>query len=177
MSIQNQKYFDQFIATHEDFPKPGISFKDMMPLLADPTAFQNLTETFADLVKNFNPEIIVGLESRGFLLGTPLAHKLNIPFVPIRKKGKLPGELFRVEYALEYGTDIMEIQKSSNVGGKRVLVVDDLLATGGTLDAACQLLKSCGVEEMTSLLLIELEFLKGKDRVTKYGDVISVCKY
>lgn len=177
---QDAKYFDQFIATHEDFPKPGISFKDMFPLLANPEAFANLIEKFVEMVADFKPDVIIGLESRGFLLGTPLALKLDIPFVPIRKKGKLPGELERVEYSLEYGTDIMEIQKSAVnlMSGKKILIVDDLLATGGTLNAACQLVNQiCPDSQIASLLLIELDFLKGRNRVDKYGQVFSLLHY
>ena len=189
MPLQDAKYFNQFIGTHENFPKPGITFKDMMPLLNNPQAFTNLIDTFAEMVKTFNPDIIVGLESRGFLLGTPLAIKLGLPFVPIRKKGKLPGECFQVEYKLEYGSDVFELQKDSLASTSKslkkssedlkILIVDDLLATGGTLNASCQLLNSAGIKNgnICMLLLIELDFLKGKDRVSGYGEVKSVLHY
>merc|ERR1712018_1105105 len=109
----------------------------MFPLLSNPEASTHLIDKFAEMVEKFNPDVIIGLESRGFLLGTPLSLKFNIPFLPIRKKGKLPGELYSLEYALEYGTDKIEIQKSSYdlINNKKVLIVDDLLATGGTLNA------------------------------------------
>merc|ERR1712080_709528 len=123
-----------------DFPKPGIIFKDMFPLLANPEAFSDLIDTFADKIKDKNIDYIIGLESRGFLLGTPLAVKCNIPFIPIRKKGKLPGKCHQIEYALEYGSDIFEMQEAAiSKKNANILIIDDLLATGGTLNAACQL--------------------------------------
>ena len=138
MPIQPASHFDKFIGHHADFPKPGILFHDMMPLLANPAAFTDLIDTLAEKFKSSNFTSIVGLESRGFLLGTPLAIKLGIPFVPIRKPGKLPGDLFSFKYDLEYGSDTLELQKSAPIGkDSKVLVVDDLLATGGTLNASC----------------------------------------
>ena len=179
MPVKDAAYFEQFIGSHPDFPKPGITFKDMMPLLADPEAFSNLNDTLSQHIEAFKPDVVIGLESRGFILGTPLAIKTKLPFIPIRKKGKLPGELYRQEYQLEYGTDIMEIQKSNDLKGKKVCIVDDLLATGGTLEASCNLLEKCGVNkgDMQMLLLIELDFLKGRNRVEKFGPVESVLHY
>merc|ERR1712173_358335 len=178
MPIQENNHFDQFIGHHENFPKPGITFHDMMPLLANPTAFTDLIDTLADKFKDSGFNAIVSLESRGFLLGTPLAIKLGIPFVPIRKPGKLPGECFSYKYDLEYGSDTLEMQKSAPVNEKsKVLVVDDLLATGGTLNASCTLLNRTGITDIEMVLLIELPELNGRAKVEKYGKVHTILEY
>merc|ERR1711879_556053 len=178
MPIQQNSHFDQFIGHHADFPKPGITFHDMFPLLANPTAFADLTDTLAAKFQADKFDAIVGLESRGFLLGTPLALKLKIPFIPIRKPGKLPGECFSYKYDLEYGSDTLEMQKSAPINSNsKVLVVDDLLATGGTLNASCTLLNQSGIKDIEMVLLIELPELKGRAKVEKYGKVHSILEY
>ncbi|KAG7164342.1 adenine phosphoribosyltransferase-like [Homarus americanus] len=162
------------IASYPDFPKPGIVFKDIFSVLADPPVFKDLMVIFEERIRAICPdvEIIVGLESRGFLLGTPLALALGVPFVPVRKKGKLPGELKQVSYKLEYGTDVFEAQANSVKPGQKVVIVDDLLATGGTMKAACDLVTSLGGAVAVCFVCIELVDLKGREQLTKPCDAI-----
>ncbi|XP_041376026.1 adenine phosphoribosyltransferase-like [Gigantopelta aegis] len=157
------------IGAYPDFPKPGIFFRDIFPVLLDPTTFRLLNAVLVEHIKTKCPgvQLIIGLESRGFLFGPNLAQELNIGFVPIRKKGKLPGEVFGVEYKLEYGLDRFEIQKNSVKPGQKVVIVDDLLATGGTMKAACELMTMVKAEILECLVVIELDFLKGRDKLTK----------
>ncbi|MFY9343514.1 MAG: adenine phosphoribosyltransferase [Planctomycetota bacterium] len=147
-----------------DFPKPGILFKDITPLLASPPA---MTEAIARLARFDVGRIdkVAAIESRGFLFGVPLAMKLGVGFVPIRKPGKLPWKTNRVEYVLEYGKDAVEIHQDGVKKGERVLLVDDLLATGGTMGAACQLVESCGGEVAACAFVVELSFLPGRKRL------------
>ncbi len=147
-----------------NFPKPGILFKDITPLLASPAA---MIETIARLAKLDVGRVdkVAAIESRGFLFGAPLAMKLGVGFVPIRKPGKLPWKTHRVEYALEYGKDAVEIHQDAVQKGERVLLVDDLLATGGTMDAACQLIESCGGVVVACAFVVELGFLSGRKRL------------
>jgi adenine phosphoribosyltransferase len=150
-----------FLRDVPDFPKPGILFKDITPMLASPEAMQAATDQLAAL--DFGQvDKIAGIESRGFLFGVPLAMKLGIGFVPIRKPGKLPAQTRRVEYALEYGTDAIEIHEDAVAAGERVLIVDDLLATGGTMGAAAELVQACGGEVAGCAFVIELAFLQGR---------------
>lgn len=157
------------IKDHPDFPKPGILFRDIFPVLRNPAVFQELLDVMVEKVKAKAPnvELIVGLESRGFLFGPSIALKLNCGFAPVRKKGKLPGEKESVAYALEYGTDIFEVQKEAFKPGQSVVIVDDLLATGGTMKAACELIQKVGANVVECLVVIELTDLKGRDKVTK----------
>ncbi|MEC9048680.1 MAG: adenine phosphoribosyltransferase [Planctomycetota bacterium] len=156
-----------FLRDVPDFPKPGILFKDITPMLASPEAMQAATDQLAAL--DFGPvDKIAGIESRGFLFGVPLAMKLGVGFVPIRKPGKLPAKTKRVEYALEYGTDAIEIHEDGVAPGERVLIVDDLLATGGTMGAAAELVQSCGGAVAGCAFVIELSFLQG--RTAKLAD-------
>jgi len=145
-----------------DFPKPGILFHDISTLLADADAWQVAMGRMAKAVRAYHPDLLVGIESRGFLVAAPLALKLGCGFVMVRKRGKLPGDIIRHEYALEYGTDVMEIQKDAIKPGQRVVVLDDLLATGGTLAASISLLRQVGAEVTGAACIIELEFLKGR---------------
>ncbi len=159
-----------------DFPKKGIVFRDITTLLNNPAAFR---ETIDLLTARYAAERIarvVSVESRGFVLGAPLAYNLGAGFVPVRKPGKLPGTTLREEYALEYGTDAVEIHKDAIAPGDRVLVVDDLLATGGTAEAACRLVERLGGVIVGVAFLIELSFLNGRKRLAKY-DVLALCKY
>ena len=147
-----------------DFPSPGILFRDMMPLLADRTGFAAM---LADLVAPWREagiQAVAGVESRGFILGAALARELDAGFVPLRKPGKLPGELFEESYALEYGSDRLQVQANAVRAGERVLLVDDVLATGGTLAAAARLLQRLGVELVGGAVLMELEGLGGRAR-------------
>ncbi|MEQ9325805.1 MAG: adenine phosphoribosyltransferase [Rhodospirillales bacterium] len=148
-----------------DFPKPGILFYDISTLLADADAWQVAMGRLARIVRGFQPDLLVGIESRGFLVAAPLALKLGCGFVMVRKKGKLPGKTIPFEYDLEYGTDIVEIQHDAIQKGQRVVVLDDLLATGGTLGASIDLLRGVGADVVGAACLIELTFLKGRDRL------------
>ncbi len=145
-----------------DFPKPGILFYDISTLLADADAWQVTTGRLAKLVAPFKPDILAGIESRGFLVAAPLALKLGCGFVMVRKKGKLPGPTISHEYALEYGTDSIQIQADAVHPGQRVVILDDLLATGGTLNAAAQLFRKVGAEVVGAACIVELTFLNGR---------------
>lgn len=152
-----------------DFPKKGIIFKDITPLLADP---QGLTQTIEGLIepfRNAGVEIICGTESRGFIFGTAAAVMLGVGFVPIRKRGKLPCKTLRAEYSLEYGTDSLEIHADAIKPGQRVLMIDDLLATGGTMEAACELVEKLGGQVVGVAFVLELCFLNGRKRFSKYN--------
>jgi len=148
-----------------DFPKPGILFYDISTLLRHPDAWQVASGRLANRVRAYQPDVLAGIESRGFLLAAPLALKLGCGFVMLRKKGKLPGATIGLDYALEYGTDRIEIQADAIVPGQRVVVVDDLLATGGTMAAGISLLRQVGAEVPAAAALIELSFLKGRERL------------
>jgi adenine phosphoribosyltransferase len=157
-----------------DFPKPGINFYDISTLLAHADAWQVTMGRLANAVRAQQPDLLVGIESRGFLVAAPLALKLGCGFVMARKRGKLPGQLVRHEYALEYGTDIIEMQADAIQPGQRVVVVDDLLATGGTLDAAIKLLRGMGAVVVGAACIIELAFLDGRKRLdVPFTSVVS----
>ncbi|MDR6292763.1 MULTISPECIES: adenine phosphoribosyltransferase [Inquilinus] len=158
-----------------DFPKPGILFYDISPLLAHPQAWRHAVETMAASVKEWQPDILVGIESRGFLAAAPLAYVLDCGFVMCRKRGKLPGETIGHLYELEYGSDAIEIQADAIKPGQRVVVVDDLLATGGTMAAAIQLLRRVGADVRGAACFIELTFLGGRDKID--APVTSLMQY
>jgi len=160
-----------------DFPKPGIVFKDFTPLLADPAGLALGVELMANPFRGKQIDYVIGAESRGFIFGTAIAQALSAGFVPLRKPGKLPREVHGVDYALEYGTNRLEIHVDALVKGHRVLVVDDLLATGGTMRAACQLVTTCGAHIVGIAVLIELAFLDARQTLTHHGDVHSVIRY
>jgi len=149
-----------------DFPKPGILFYDISTLLAHPKAWHTTIERLADLIRPHKPDVLAGIESRGFLLAAPLAVALGTGFVMLRKQGKLPGITVRHTYALEYGTDTIEIQADAIDKGKRVVLVDDLLATGGTMAAAIRLLEQVGAVVPSAACIIELTFLEGRKRLS-----------
>ena len=153
----------------QDFPKEGIGFKDITPLFNDKEALQYIINQLSDQLKELNVDIIVGPEARGFLVGTPVAFNLGVGFVPVRKPGKLPWETVRYEYELEYGTDALEIHKDAIKPGQRVAIVDDLLATGGTVLAAVKLIEKLGGEVVSLNFLIELAFLNGKEKLEGYN--------
>jgi len=148
-----------------DFPKPGILFKDVTPVLADGQAFARTTELLVERVRPRRPDILVGIESRGFLFGAALAHALGLGILPVRKPGKLPWKKRRVEYALEYGTDALEMHADAVGRGARVEVVDDLLATGGTAAATAQLIEEQGGRVVGFAFVIELDFLGGRGKL------------
>jgi adenine phosphoribosyltransferase len=159
-----------------DFPKAGIVFKDITPVLQDPKAFREVMDRMLEYARAKQPDVIIGIESRGFIFGAPLALSLGASFVPVRKLGKLPGETVREEYALEYGTNTVEMHKDAIRPGDRALIVDDLLATGGTSAAAAMLVEKLGGEVAGLLFLVELTFLNGHDALGSY-DVYSLIEY
>jgi adenine phosphoribosyltransferase len=148
-----------------DFPKPGILFYDVSTLLAHPDAWQVALGRLARIVSKYQPDVLAGIESRGFLVAAPLAAKLGIGFCMIRKPGKLPGETISHEYDLEYGSDTLQIQRDAIAPGQRVVVLDDLLATGGTLGASLALFDKVGAKVVGAACIIELTFLNGRDKV------------
>jgi adenine phosphoribosyltransferase len=148
-----------------DFPKPGILFYDISTLLIDPEAWRETVDRLKVAVELFKPDKLVGIESRGFLVSAPLAYLLGVGFVMVRKRGKLPGEVIRHHYDLEYGQDVVEVQADAIAPGERVVVLDDLLATGGTMGAAIQLLRGVGAEVVAAASIIELTFLAGRARL------------
>ena len=151
-----------------DFPVEGILFRDITPVLKDPKAFKEVISSMAERVKQLKPDVVVGIESRGFILGAPIAIELGLGFAPVRKVGKLPAETVRAEYALEYGTNTVEIHKDAIEPGQRAVIVDDLLATGGTAAASVQLVEELGGEVAGLVFLVELKFLNGRDRLKGY---------
>jgi len=163
------------IRTVADFPKPGIRFKDITPILQDPATLRMAVDVLANRYKLDAIQTVVGIESRGFILGAPLALQLDAGFVPVRKRGKLPAEVRRAEYALEYGTDIVEIHADAITPGTRVLIHDDLLATGGTLGAAIRLVEGLGGIVVGVGVLIELTFLGGASKLSPHH-VFSVVR-
>lgn len=159
-----------------DFPKKGIIFKDITPLLQNPKGLRTAVETISDHYKNTKIDVVVGAEARGFILAPTIAFNLGAGFTPIRKPGKLPYEKVSMSYALEYGTDVLEIHKDGIRKGQHVLMVDDLLATGGTMSACCKLVESLGGKVVGCAFLIELTFLNGSKNLMPY-EIFSVIKY
>jgi len=160
----------------KDFPKPGIMFRDITTLLKNPEAFKFTFEELLNFTKDLKINKVVGIESRGFIYGPLLAYRLNCGFVPVRKPGKLPAEKVSVSYSLEYGEDKLEIHKDAIQNGDKVLVHDDLLATGGTMNAVCQLIEKLGGEVVQISFIIELSFLKGRKKLKPY-DVRIIVNY
>ncbi|MFM9997021.1 MAG: adenine phosphoribosyltransferase [Phycisphaerales bacterium] len=171
------KQLTDLIRDVPDFPKPGIVFKDFTPLLADPRGLALSVELMANPYRGRGIDVVVGAESRGFIFGIAVAQALSAGFVPIRKPGKLPRAVNRVDYALEYGTDRLEMHADALKPGQRALLVDDLLATGGTLKACCELVARTGAAIAGITVLIELTALRGRDRVAPFGELHSVLKY
>src|SRR5438876_5783386 len=164
------------IRTVPDFPKPGILFYDITTVLKDKAGFATLIDAFAQYYIGKEIDLVLGIEARGFIFGPALAYRLNAGFVPVRKPGKLPAETARVEYELEYGTNILEIHKDAVQKGQRVIIVDDLLATGGTAEATTKLATSLGAEIAGLGFVVELDFLKGRAKLRQY-DVYSLLHY
>ncbi len=153
----------------ENFPKEGISFKDITTLIGDKEGLKYTIDCFYDLLKDKDIDIVVGPEARGFIFGTPIAYKLDAGFAPVRKKGKLPGETIGIDYALEYGTDTLEIHKDAIKKGQKVAIIDDLLATGGTISSVAKLVEQAGGEVVSLNFVIELTELKGRDKLEGYN--------
>jgi len=159
-----------------DFPKPGILFKDITPLLGDATGFRTAIELMATAVDGPTPEYIVGTESRGFIFGAALAYELGAGFIPVRKPGKLPADVHSAEYELEYGTDALEVHRDALHQGARTLIVDDLLATGGTARATADLLRRLGAEMLGYCFVLELTFLNARQQMTD-APVTALIQY
>ena len=174
-NLENPGNLEQYIRDVPDFPKPGIVFKDITPLLANPAA---LRETISQLAAPFvgaGIELVTGVESRGFIFAAAVADRLGAGFVPIRKPGKLPADIVSEDYELEYGVDCVEIHADAISPGRKVLMVDDLLATGGTMSAACKLVRKLGGDIIAAVFVIELSFLNGRDKLPDC-DVQSLIK-
>lgn len=168
--------FRKKIRVIEDFPKKGISFKDITTLIGDGEALRESVDRMAEFFRDKNIDLVVGPEARGFIFGVPVAYALGVGFVPVRKPGKLPGDTIKVEYDLEYGKDSLEIHKDIIKPGSRVAIVDDLLATGGTIGAVAKLVEQVGGEVVALSFAIELTELNGKDKLKGY-DVMSLVEY
>jgi adenine phosphoribosyltransferase len=166
----------QFIRDIPDFPQPGILFRDITPLLQTPHAFNYVVDRLTNEYKDASLDAIVAIESRGFLFGAPLAQNLGVSLVPVRKAGKLPAKHISVEYSLEYGTSQLDIHEDALKRGQKALIVDDLLATGGTANAAAKLVELLGAEVHGIAFVVELAFLKGRERLREY-DVLSLVAY
>ncbi|MEM7230597.1 MAG: adenine phosphoribosyltransferase [Planctomycetota bacterium] len=169
---------DSFVRDIPDFPKPGILFKDISPLLRDAGAFSQSVDALGELYKgqSLEPTVCAGPEARGFIFASALAVRSGLGLVPIRKPGKLPADVIQVEYDLEYGTDALQVHSDAISSGDRVLLVDDVLATGGTMEACARLVESSGAKVEGILFLLELSFLSGRERLAQYP-VHSLLSY
>ncbi len=170
------KTVKDYILTIPDFPEKGVMFRDITSILQDPEGFHLAIDEMLARLKNLDFDVIAGEESRGFILGAPIAYMLGKAFVPIRKKGKLPREVVSREYALEYGTAVVEIHKDAIQPGQKVVLIDDLIATGGTMKAGAELIEELGGEIVKILFLVELAGLEGRKHLEKY-DVESIAVY
>ncbi len=168
--------FSRFIRDIPDFPKPGILFKDITPLLADPTAFRASVERLAERYGTQRIDAIAAAEARGFLFAAPLALALRVPLVPLRKPGKLPYRTYSLKYDLEYGQAELHMHVDGITPGQRVLMIDDVLATGGTMAAGCKLVEQAGGVVVSCAFLVELAFLNGRQKLTGY-DLFSLLSY
>jgi adenine phosphoribosyltransferase len=160
-----------------DFPRPGILFRDITPLMRDPSGWREMVRRMGEVCERFRPELIVGIESRGFIVGTALATALGMPFTPVRKAGKLPGEVHGIDYTLEYGSDRLEIHPDGFEAQPRVLIVDDLLATGGTAGACARLVELAGGRTCGFAFVVELADLQGRARLPEEVPVESLIVY
>lgn len=165
-----------YIRDIPDFPQPGILFRDITPLLQDPVALKHVIDRFTHEFRGAKLDAIVSIESRGFLFGAPVAYNLGLPLVPVRKPGKLPAERMSVEYSLEYGTGQLDIHRDGLSTGDRVVIMDDLLATGGTAMASAKLVELLGGKVESFAFLVELKFLEGRERLKDY-EVLSLLQY
>lgn len=166
----------QFITIVPDYPKPGIKFKDITPLMNNGEAYKYATDQIVSYAKEKQIDIIVGPEARGFIIGCPVAYSLGLGFAPVRKEGKLPRETIKVSYGLEYGQDVLTIHKDAIQPGQRVLITDDLLATGGTIEATIQLVESLGGVVAGIAFLVELGYLEGRNKLNGY-DILTLMHY
>ncbi|NGP43442.1 adenine phosphoribosyltransferase [Bacillaceae bacterium SIJ1] len=168
--------YKDYITIVPDYPKQGVRFKDITTLMEDGEAYRQATNDIVAYAKELNVDLIVGPEARGFIIGCPVAYALGIGFAPVRKEGKLPRETIRQEYDLEYGTTALTIHKDAIQPGQRVLITDDLLATGGTMKAAIDLVEALGGIVVGLAFLIELDYLHGREKLTGY-DILSLMNY
>ena len=174
--VNSEENLQKFIRNVPDFPKKGIVFRDITTLLKDKTAFRDVINIFYNQYKSIRIDKVVSVESRGFIFGSALAYKLGAGFVPVRKPKKLPSTTIKEEYQLEYGTDSLEIHTDAIEKREKILIVDDLLATGGTVQATCQLVERSGGEIIGLSFLIELSFLHGREKLKGY-DIFSIIQY
>mgnify|MGYP004552674119 FL=1 len=170
------KQIEEYVRSIEDFPEEGIIFRDVTSVLQDADGLHLAIDLMQEKLKGLDFDIVVGPESRGFIFGVPIAYNLHKPFVPIRKKGKLPCETIGIKYDLEYGSAELEMHRDAIKPGQKVVIIDDLIATGGTIEAAIKLVESLGGEVVKVVFLIELAGLKGREKLAGY-DVASVIKY
>lgn len=166
----------QFITIVEDWPKPGIKFKDITTLMDNGPAYKYATDQIVEYANERQIDLVVGPEARGFIIGCPVAYSLGLGFAPVRKEGKLPRETIKVEYGLEYGKDVLTIHKDAIKPGQRVLITDDLLATGGTIEATIKLVEGLGGVVAGIAFLIELSYLDGRNKLDGY-DILTLMKY
>ncbi len=170
------KKMEEYVRSIPDFPEEGIIFRDVTSVLQDADGLRLAIDSMQELLKDVEFDVVVGAESRGFVFGTPIAYNLHKPFVLVRKKGKLPCETISKEYDLEYGSAVIEMHRDSIQPGQKVVLVDDLIATGGTIQAAAKLVEALGGEVVKIIFLMELAGLKGREKLSKY-DVASVIRY
>ncbi|WP_010651016.1 adenine phosphoribosyltransferase [Oceanobacillus massiliensis] len=168
--------YKQYIKIVEDWPKQGIQFKDITPLMDNGKAYKAAVDEIVEFAKEKEIDIVVGPEARGFIVGCPVSYALEIGFAPVRKEGKLPREVIKVDYGLEYGTNVLTIHKDAIKPGQRVLITDDLLATGGTIEATIKLVEELGGIVAGCAFLIELSYLDGKEKLEGY-DVLTLMTY
>lgn len=168
--------YKKYIQIVENFPKEGIRFKDITPLMQEGDVYRQAIKDIAEYAKDKNADIVVGPEARGFVVGCPVAYSLGLGFVPIRKEGKLPREVVKVEYGLEYGKDALTVHKDAITPGQKVLITDDLLATGGTIEATIKLVEELGGIVVGLAFMIELTYLDGRDKLGKY-DIFTLTQY
>lgn len=168
--------YKQFITLVEDWPKEGVQFKDITTLMDNGVAYKSAVDEIVQYAKDKQVDLIVGPEARGFIVGCPVAYALEIGFAPVRKEGKLPREVIKVDYGLEYGKDILTIHKDAITPGQRVLITDDLLATGGTIEATVKLVEALGGVVVGCAFFIELSYLNGRDKLDGY-DVLTLMEY
>ena len=176
--LSNAEFVRSHIRTVPDWPKPGVMFRDITPVLQDPRSFRVLVDIFVHRYMNQGLDLIAGIDARGFIIGSVLAYELNLGFVPVRKRGKLPYLTVVEEYQLEYGSAAVEMHTDAVKAGQRVLVIDDLIATGGTMVAAIKLLQRLGATVTEAAAIVDLAYLKGGDAVRATGTpVYAVCRY
>jgi adenine phosphoribosyltransferase len=172
----SKEHIDSLIRSIPDFPEPGILFRDITPLLYNPSGLREANDALTDMARKYGATLIAGIEARGFIFGVPVAERLSLPFVPIRKPGKLPSESASVSYKLEYGSGTLELHRNPTVDGHRVVIIDDLLATGGTAEAAARLVTSLGGIVAGFAFVIELSDLNGRSRLDGHK-VMNIITY